>query len=160
MTKKRFGNELHPLYARWLSMNQRCNNPNHKQYMDWGGRGIKVSEEFQNFVTYAEYIESLPNYSSKGSIDRIDNNKGYERGNLRWTCCSTQIANQRQSGKGFNKYTGVNFSVTHNRWVARVTFKGKTLLAKICLTEKEAVEVRNQFIIDNHLPHKINVYVD
>lgn len=160
MSKKRYGNELHPLYARWLSMTQRCTNPNHKGYPDWGGRGITVSEEFKNFHLYCKYIESLPNYSDKGTVDRIDNMKGYESGNLRWTDSSTQITNQRYSGKGFNKYTGVNFSITHQRWIARITFKGKTLLSKVCLTEKEALQIRNQFIIDNELPHTVQQWLN
>ena len=155
MTKKRYGNELHPLYSRWLSMTQRCCNPNHKQFKDWGGRGITIAEEFKDFKFYANYIESLPNYSEKGTVDRIDNMKGYIPGNLRWTDYNTQISNQRYSGKGFNKYTGVNYSKTHNRWVARITFKGKTLCSNVFLTEKEALEFRNKYIIEHNLPHTV-----
>jgi hypothetical protein len=155
VSKKRYGNELHPLYVRWLSMTQRCTNPNHKRFKDWGGRGITIADGFKDFNQYAAYIEGLPNYSQSGTIDRIDNMKGYEPGNLRWTDSSTQISNQRYSGKGFNKYTGVNYSKTHNRWVARVTLKGRCLLSKVCLTEEEALEVRNKFITDNNLPHTV-----
>jgi hypothetical protein len=160
MSKKRYGNELHPLYSRWLSMTQRCRNPNHNSYKNWGGRGITISEEFKDFTKYAAYIESLPNYSDTGTVDRIDNMKGYESGNLRWTDASTQIANQRDSGKGFNKYTGVNYSKTHNRWVARITFKGKTLLSSVHLTEQEALKARNSFIIANGLPHTVQKWSD
>ena len=80
---------------------------------------------------------------------------GYEKGNLRWVDYNTQIANQRFSGKGKNKYIGVNFSKTHNRWVARVTFKSKCLFSKVCKTQKEAFEARKQYILDNKLPHTI-----
>lgn len=59
------------------------------------------------------------------------------------------------TGTGKNKYTGVNWSNTHKRWIARLTLKGKTLLSKVCLTEEDALEERNQFIIDNNLPHVI-----
>lgn len=160
MSKKRYGNELHPLYSRWLSMKQRCCNPNHKQYKDWGGRGINIAEEFKDFKFYVKYIESLPNYSEKGTIDRIDNMKGYVIGNLRWTDYSTQIANQRYSGKGFNKYTGVSWSKIHKRWVARINFKGKTLYSKVCLSEKDALECRNKYIQENALPHTVQQWQD
>lgn len=155
MSKQRYGNELHPLYARWLSMTQRCTNPNHKQYMDWGGRGITIADEFKDFKKYVQHIESLPNYSLTGTVDRIDNMEGYESGNLRWTDYSTQIANQRYSGKGFNRYTGISYSKIHKRWVARINFKGKTLFSKVCLTEQEALEARNKFIVEKCLPHTI-----
>ena len=68
---------------------------------------------------------------------------------------SVQTANQRSSGKGFNKYTGVNYSITHKRWVARVHFQGKTLFSRVFLTEEEALKARNEFIQQNNLPHTI-----
>lgn len=158
MTKKRYGNELHPLYARWLSIVQRCTNPNHVSYKNYGAKGIRLASDLRSFEEFKTYLESLPNYDPDSlSIDRIKGDKGYEKGNLRWATQSVQTANQQTSGKGSNSYTGVNWSVTHKRWVARVTFKGKSLFTKVCLTEREAVEARNKFILDNKLPHKINV---
>ena len=41
------------------------------------------------------------------------------------------------------------------RWVARVTLEGKTLLSKVCLTQEEALQIRNRFIVENSLPHPI-----
>ena len=158
MSKKRYGNELHPLYSRWLSMTQRCNNPKSVSYKNYGARGIIIDPAFVQFKGYCQYVESLPNYGELRSLDRIDNMKGYIVGNLRWASCSVQTANQRFSGKGFNKYTGVNWSKTHNRWIARVTFKGKTILSKRCLTELEAMTARNTFIKENNLPHTIQSY--
>ena len=40
-----------PIYKIWANMIQRCENPNHKSYKNYGGRGITVSEEFHNFQT-------------------------------------------------------------------------------------------------------------
>ena len=156
MKKKRYGNELHPLYTRWLSMNARCNNPNNCNYKNYGGRGISISREFKDFQVYATYLESLKDYDPDNKqVDRIDPNGNYTKGNLRWADCNTQIANQVNSGKGRNTYTGVNWSKPHARWKARVTFKGKTLLSSSHLTEKEAFDARVKFIKDNELPHII-----
>ena len=68
-----------------------------------------------------------------------------------------QTANQRASGKGFNKYTGINWNICKNRWIARITLQGKTLLSKSCYTEREAFDIRKQFIIDNDLTHTIQL---
>lgn len=159
MTKKRYGNENHPLYSRWLSMRQRCNNSNHKQYMDWGGRGITICNEFNDFKQYVKIVEKLPNFDLSNSLDRIDNSKGYFPNNLRWTTSNTQIANQRPNSRGCNKYTGVNWSKIHKRWVARISLNGKSLFTKTCLTEKEALNARNIFISKNNLPHPIQEYL-
>ena len=156
MSRQRYGNELHPLYTRWLSTTQRCNNPNHVSYKNYGARGIKMAEEFKSFESYKDYVSSLPGYNPENaSLDRIDNDKGYFPGNLRWVTHSHQTANQRFSGKGKNKYTGINWSKVHQRWIARITFKGKSLYSKSFLIEHEALEARNQFIKDNNLPHII-----
>ena len=161
MAKQRFGNELHPLYTRWLSTTQRCRNPNHPSYKNYGARGIALSPELERFEDYRDYVSSLPGYDPVNStLDRIKNELGYEKENLRWVPHSTQIANQRFSGKGFNKYTGVNWSKTHKRWIARVTLEGKTLFSKVCLTEREALEARNQFIQEQGLPHTIQQWTN
>lgn len=156
--KKRYGNELHPCYRKWQDTVQRCENPNHPSYHNYGGRGITIHPELRSWKNWINYIESLPNYDPNLSLDRLDNNKGYEKGNLRWVNTSVQVANRRFSGKGFNKYTGVNFSKTHNRWIARVNLNGENLLSKSCRSEQEALEVRNQFIKENGLPHPIQTF--
>lgn len=159
MTKKRYGNELHPLYSRWLSTTQRCNNPNHISYRNYGARGITLAADLTSFEDYKTFVESLPNYDpNSGSLDRIDNNKGYTKDNLRWVSSSVQLANQRCSGKGANRFTGVNWSVTHQRWISRISYEGKVLMSKVCLTEEEALNVRNQYIRENSLPHTIQSF--
>jgi len=155
--KKRYGNELHPLYSRWLSMVQRCENPNHSSYKRYGERGICVGGDIRSFLDYAEYIESLDGYDPvNNSIDRIDNNQGYKKGNLRWVRQGVQVANQEFSGKGGNRFTGVNWNRKKQRWIARVWLDGKSLFTKDCLTEMDALQARNNFINENNLPHKIN----
>ena len=79
-------------YTAWRCARSRCNNPHHKAYARYGGRGIKCEISFHDFLLAAGPKPGL-NYS----IDRIDNNKGYEKGNLRWATRQEQSANRRPS---------------------------------------------------------------
>ncbi len=84
----------HPFYKTWQWMRERCNNPKCKHYKDYGGRGIKVYEPWdQDFWAYAAAVEALGPRPEGGTIDRIDNDKGYEPGNIRWATNRQQKLN-------------------------------------------------------------------
>ncbi len=90
------GGRWSKFYPLWLSMRQRCSNPNNADFLNYGGRGISVAEEFDEFAVYLDHIMSLPNAGKSGlTIDRIDNDKNYERGNLRWVTHRVQNRNKR-----------------------------------------------------------------
>ena len=156
------GNEKHPLYKRWLSMTQRIKNVNCANYVNYGGRGILIQDGLEDFSLYVRYLTSLPGYDATKldllQVDRKDNDGNYCKGNLRWATRNTQVANQRTNSRGNNHYTGVTWSIVHNRWVARVDYKGRTYCSSTYLTQKEAVESRNMAISDNNLPHPIQKY--
>ena len=90
------------LYMVWKAMIQRCFNPNNHSYHRYGGRGIKVCDEwiksFQAFYDWAMangYDENAPR--SQCTIDRIDNDKGYSPYNCRWVDMKTQANNKSNS---------------------------------------------------------------
>lgn len=82
------------LFKRWCSMLTRCYNQKATNYKDYGGRGIKVCDEWHNFPTFEEWALSN-GYAPNKSIDRIDLNKGYEPGNCRFTTAAMQAENRR-----------------------------------------------------------------
>lgn len=88
------------LIQRWRSIMSRCHNPKDPGYPVYGGRGIALSEEFQKDVhLFCNYVSSLPNRTRKAQLDRIDNNRGYERGNLRWATATENNRNKRNNVK-------------------------------------------------------------
>ena len=87
-------------YRTWDHMIQRCTNPKSTGYVYWGGRGIKVCDEWLNsFDAFYSYVSKLPHFGEEGrSLDRIDNDGNYEPNNVRWATKSEQNANKRPRG--------------------------------------------------------------
>ena len=84
------------LYRIWKGMRSRCLNPNATSFENYGGRGITVCEEWrQSFEAFQQW--SLGNgYADELTIDRINNDGGYEPGNCRWATWSVQLKNRRK----------------------------------------------------------------
>ena len=82
------------IYHIWISMRERCNNPNAKQYKDYGGRGIKICKEWDDVEIFCQDMGERP--SIRHSLDRIDNDKGYCKENCRWATYEQQAANRRK----------------------------------------------------------------
>jgi hypothetical protein len=85
------------LYNRWKDIKQRCNNPTRITYARYGGRGIKLCKRWHDYVAFAaDILEKIgPPPTRRHQLDRIDNDKGYTPGNMRWATPKQQIRNSR-----------------------------------------------------------------
>lgn len=125
------------LYRIWGTMKKRCYYPKHKNYMNYGGRGITICEEwlgehgFENFASWA-----LNNgYSDELTIDRIDNRKGYSPENCRWATATEQQNNRRNNVKYF--YEGKSLSA--KEWANTKGIPLRTLLNRLYI-QKWSIE--------------------
>lgn len=112
---------------------QRCYKADNEHYENYGARGITVSEEFHDKVVFVGYLKSLPTFDLQKSIERIDNNKGYERGNIIFATHLEQCANTRKTTRVFwnGKYwSAKSWALTFSKFspgaVARMLRRGVT----------------------------------
>lgn len=83
------------IYSIWTQMFERCYRNSSPNYKNYGGRGIGVCHQWQEFNAF--YADMKNGYSDDLSIDRIDNNGNYEPGNCRWVTPEVQSFNRRNT---------------------------------------------------------------
>lgn len=79
-------------YKSWSQMKNRCLNQNSPDYKYYGGRGIKVCDEW---LVFENFLKDMGHRTKNQSLDRIDNSGNYEPGNCRWTSTKAQANNRR-----------------------------------------------------------------
>lgn len=98
-----------PEYKAWQAMKSRCLNPNDARYDRYGGRNIKVCDEWLN---YENFINDMGRRPSKDySLERKDNNLGYSKANCKWATRTEQMANLHTTVKLEYKGESVPVSV-------------------------------------------------
>lgn len=94
--KRSHGLRKHPLYATWAGMRARCDNPANPNWPKYGGRGIQVHPAWQDAAVFIRDVEAEIGPRPPGmSLDRKDNNGGYEPGNVQWATPRAQALNRR-----------------------------------------------------------------
>lgn len=145
--KKRTDSHRGNLYARWNHIRNRCGNPKAQQFRNYGGRGIKVCQEWaDNFDAFFVWAMSS-GYTRGLELDRIDNNKqdrGYSPENCRWVTHQMNMKNVRaRTSSGF---IGVLKEGKH-RWRSQVSISGKPVYLGSFATAEEAARARDAFAV-------------
>lgn len=124
-----------PEHIAWGNMIQRCTNPGHPSWPRYGGRGIQVCERWRSFDAFLADVGPRPGEGY--SIDRSDNNRGYEPGNCSWATASEQNLNKR-----VNRRVTINGTTMHvSEWAARLGIPTGTLGGRASRWERAALAV-------------------
>lgn len=83
------------IYKIWVGIRKRCTNPKMKSYAEYGGRGIKVCDRWNDFENF--YEDMKIGYSDELSLERKDPNGNYEPDNCKWATMKEQARNKRNT---------------------------------------------------------------
>ena len=115
------------LHIIWCGIKERCYNPNSQAYSNYGGRGIKMCQEWiDDYMNF--YNWSIKNgYDEILTIDRIDVNGNYEPNNCRWINTKDQSNNRRTN----LKFTYNNKTQTLMQWCEEYNLDYRMILARV-----------------------------
>ena len=153
----RHGYSRTKLYQVYQSLKSRCTDINKINYKDYGGRGIKICDEWKNdFLIFRTW--ALENGYKEGlSIDRIDNDGNYEPINCRWVTKEIQTRNTRLIHKR-NKsgYRGVSTNKQLNKWNCFIRVNNKSIYLGVYKCRLEEAYTYDNYVISNNLEHTTN----
>lgn len=135
--KRREGQTEHPLYSTYGGMRKRCLQENDKDYLRYGGRGIKICERWLGVDGFFNFIDDMGDRPEGYTLDRKDSDGDYSPDNCRWADVNTQGLNKRNV-----KHRGVIFYKNLNKYRARITVKGISYELGMFSDVNKAIEVR------------------
>lgn len=136
--------EIHGLiktkeYHTWSNVKSRCHNPKCRSYYNYGAKGIYMSKEwYESFLSFLEDMGEKPSHEHE--IDRIDNSKGYEKGNCKWVLDKENCLNKGDYIKKSNLPRGVYLSRNKQKYSASIGVEGKNYHIGVFNTQEQAHE--------------------
>lgn len=139
------------LYIKWNSIKNRCYNPNTPNYNRYGGRGIRICDQWiDDPESFIRYIKELPNCGKPGySLDRINNNGNYEPDNLRWATATQQQLNRGIPKDNTSGYKGVGKE--NKGYYSRITHGGISVRLGHFKTKEQAYYARQKYKIEHEI---------
>lgn len=133
-----------PLYTVYKGIKGRCYNENHSAFSGYGGRGIKMCDDWKmSFVAFREWC--IENGWSKGlQIDRKNGDLGYSPENCRIVTPAQNVYNTSGLKSGTSKYKGVSFKTKSGKWVAQIRKGDTNRHIGYFATEEEAALAYNE----------------
>lgn len=128
-----------PIYQVWNNMKQRCSNPNSTSYGNYGGRGIRVCDDWQDFDNFYKDMGDIP---TGMSLDRIDVNGDYCKSNCRWATDSQQAYNKRMYPNNTSGRTGVSWNVNLEKWQVSISINKLSIHLGFYYDIESAVKAR------------------
>jgi len=155
------GMSKHPLYAMWKGVIERVTNPASPSFKGYGGRGIKVCDEWKKdinkFITWAEANGYAPDFT----LDRIDVNGNYEPSNCRFTTNFIQGQNTRKlNARNKSGYRGVSYDQKRKKWQAHIKANGVNHALGRYTEAEDAARAYDAFIIEHRTEHPLNFRKD
>lgn len=129
-------------YNSWQNLIQRTTNPKNPGYDYYGGRGITVCERWKDFANFIADMGPRPD--PRMSIERRDNDRGYEPDNCKWASPSEQMRNSGMRTNNTSGATGVVLDKQSGRWHAQIHILGKNISCGTYVEFEEALAARQR----------------
>ena len=123
---KKHGDKNERLYHIWKSMRERCNTPSCRSYYNYGGRGIGICSEWDDYLNFKNWAINN-GYSKDLTIDRINVDGNYEPSNCRWVTMKQQGNNKRTNV--FLTYNGKTMTMT--QWAEEIGIDHRVLWSRL-----------------------------
>lgn len=128
------GRRFYKEYKTWQRIIAKCHNVNHARYENYGGRGFVFNDFYRySFLNFMNEVGECPEPKARFTIERIDNDRGYETGNMKWLVSEMQAINKttnriiEHEGKKkplavWCKDLGLNYTTVSSRMRRGLTF--------------------------------------
>ena len=130
-------------YSSWKAMRGRVLSKKHENYHQYGGRGITIDASWESFNKFYTDMGDRPEGKT---LDRIDTNGNYEKGNCKWSTLREQALNRRKR-EGSSKYRGVSL-LRSGKYQASLRNEGMSCYLGTYDEEEEAAIAYNRKVVE------------